>query len=122
MTPPPLFPESYPLGYRHPGLKPSLVIKAVLQGSTFNIDFPHNTVPCFRDMLHESTFSATLLDFLMTTYMLQGTYCNAISIRNIILTLFCLGFFGVPGPGGGLQKSPLHKSESIDAIDMKLGG
>ena len=26
------------------------------------------------------------------------------------------------GGGGGLQKPPLHKSESIDAIDMKLGG
>ena len=41
------------------------------------------------------------------------------------LTLFGLGFFGVPGPGGGGGgfKSPLlHKSESIDAIDMKLGG
>ena len=24
--------------------------------------------------------------------------------------------------GGGLQKPHLHKSESIDAIDMKLGG
>ena len=31
--------------------------------------------------------------------------------------------FGVPWPGGGgLQKPPLHKSGSIDAIDMKLGG
>ena len=42
----------------------------------------------------------------------------------ISLTLFGLGFFGVPEPGrGGLQKPPpLHKSESIDAIDMKLGG
>ena len=47
-----------------------------------------------------------------------------------MLTLFRLGFFGVPGPGGGggggggggLQKKPLHKSESIDAINMKLGG
>ena len=45
------------------------------------------------------------------------------------LTLFRLGFFGVPGPkggGGGGFKSPppplLHKSESVDAIDMKLGG
>ena len=41
------------------------------------------------------------------------------------LTLFGLGFLGVPGPGGGgggAQKSPLNKSESIDAIDMKLGG
>ena len=42
------------------------------------------------------------------------------------LTLFRLGFFGVPGPkgGGGVQKPPplLHKSESVDAIDMKLGG
>ena len=42
------------------------------------------------------------------------------------LTLFGLGFFGVlgPGGGGGLQKPPpfLHKSESIDVIDMKLGG
>ena len=34
-------------------------------------------------------------------------------------TLFRLGFFGVPGPGGGRG---LHKSESIDAIVMKLGG
>ena len=37
-----------------------------------------------------------------------------------------MGFFGVPGPGGGggggLQKPLLHKSESIDAIVMKLGG
>ena len=41
------------------------------------------------------------------------------------LILFGLGFFGVPGPGGGgggLQMPSLHKSESIDAIDMKLGG
>ena len=41
------------------------------------------------------------------------------------LTLFRLDFFGVPGSGeggggGGLQKPPLHKSESIDAIVMKL--
>ena len=44
----------------------------------------------------------------------------------ISLTLFGLGFFGVPEPGRGGFKSPpppfLHKSESIDAIDMKLGG
>ena len=39
-------------------------LKAVLHGSTGNIDFPSNTVSCFRDMLHESTFCATLvLDF-----------------------------------------------------------
>ena len=38
----------------------------------------------------------------------------------IILTLFGLGFFGVPGTGGG-GGGGLHKSESIDAIDMKLG-
>ena len=42
------------------------------------------------------------------------------------LTLFGLGIFGVPGPGGGggggLQKPPLHKSDSIDAIDKKLVG
>ena len=45
---------------------------------------------------------------------------------NFCINLLGLGFFGVPGPGrgggGGLQKPPLHKSESIDAIDMKLGG
>ena len=34
----------------------------------------------------------------------------------LVLTLFGLGSFGVPGLGG------LHKSESIDAIDLKLGG
>ena len=39
----------------------------------------------------------------------------------VILTLFGLGFFGVPGPGWA-PKVPLHKSESIDAVDMKLGG
>ena len=41
-----------------------------------------------------------------------------------MLTLFPLGFFGVPGPGGGgsFKKKNLHKSESIDAINMKLGG
>ena len=39
------------------------------------------------------------------------------------LTLFGLVFFGVPRPGGGgASKAPLHKSESIDAINMKLGG
>ena len=40
------------------------------------------------------------------------------------LTLFGLGFleFLGLGGGGGLQKPPLHKSESVDAIDMKLGG
>ena len=42
------------------------------------------------------------------------------------LTLFGLDFFGIPGPGGGGGASkappPLHKSKSIDAIDMKLGG
>ena len=34
-----------------------------------------------------------------------------------------LEFLGLGG-GGGLQKPPppLHKSESVDAIDMKLGG
>ena len=44
----------------------------------------------------------------------------------MFLTLFGLGFFGVPGPGGrggGATKALLlRKSESIDAIDMKLGG
>ena len=49
------------------------------------------------------------------------------------LTLFRLGFFGVPGPwvggggGGGREgraasKALLYKSESTDAIAMKLGG
>ena len=40
------------------------------------------------------------------------------------LTLFGLGFFGVPGPEGASKAPPppLHKSESIDAIVMKLGG
>ena len=48
------------------------------------------------------------------------------------LTLFRPGFFGVPGPwvgggGGGREgraasKALLYKSESIDAIAMKLGG
>ena len=43
--------------------------------------------------------------------------------RNLALTLFRLGFFGVPGGGGGgASKPPLHKSKSIDAIVMKLGG
>ena len=43
---------------------------------------------------------------------------------QMVLTLFPLGFLGVPGPGGGggLQKPHLHKSKSIDAIVMKLGG
>ena len=42
----------------------------------------------------------------------------------MFLTLFCLGFFGVPGPGGGGGgfERPPYKSESIDAIVMKLGG
>ena len=45
-----------------------------------------------------------------------------------MLTLFRLGFFEVLGPGGGgggkggASKAPIHKSESIDAIVMKLGG
>ena len=37
----------------------------------------------------------------------------------LVLTLFGLGSFGFPGLGGG---GGLHKSESIDAIDLKLGG
>ena len=43
---------------------------------------------------------------------------------SAFLTLFRLDFFGVPGPGRGASKAPssLHKSESIDAIAMKLGG
>ena len=34
-------------------------------------------------------------------------------------------FLEVPGPGGGgggFKSFPLHKSESIHALDMKLGG
>ena len=31
----------------------------VLHGSTCSIDFPPNTVPCFRSMLRESTFCTT---------------------------------------------------------------
>ena len=51
------------------------------------------------------------------------TICNVAACP----ALFRLCFFGVPGPGGegggGLQKPfPLHKSESIDTIDRKLGG
>ena len=39
------------------------------------------------------------------------------------MTLFRLGFLGVPGTGkGGGGGGGLHKSESIDAIVMKLGG
>ena len=48
-------------------------------------------------------------------------------IANAILTIFHLGFFGVPGPGvgrggGGFKSHPLHKSKCIDAMVMKLGG
>ena len=53
--------------------------------------FSRNTVSCFHDMLHESTFCATLLDFLMETYMLHGTTFNATSIHNIILVPKKLG-------------------------------
>ena len=50
-----------------------------------------------------------------------------VSPIKTLLTLFRMGIFGVPGPGGGggggfKSPSPLHKSESIDAIVMKLGG
>ena len=39
------------------------------------------------------------------------------------LTLFRLVIFGVLGPGGASKvPPPLHKSKSIDAIVMKLGG
>ena len=46
---------------------------------------------------------------------------------SLFLTLFRLGFFGVPGPGGGggfksPPPPPLINPESIDAIVMKLGG
>ena len=62
----------------------------------------------------------------------SGTSCLSISVRathlkvlkttstRIYLTLFGLGFFGVPGPEGGGGGGG-HKSESIDAIDMKFG-
>ena len=46
------------------------------------------------------------------------------TVYGLILTLFRLGFFGFPGPGGGggaSKAGPLHKSESINAIVMKLG-
>ena len=48
-----------------------------------------------------------------------------VTLQNDNLTLFRLGFFGVPGPGGrGGFKSPppFHKTESIEAIVMKRGG
>ena len=41
---------------------------------------------------------------------------------ELVLTLFGLGFFEVPGPGRGGGGGGEGKSESIDAIDMKLGG
>ena len=59
-------------------------VKVMLHRSTCNIDFPWNTVLCFRDMLHKSTYCATLLNFLMVTFMLHGMTCNATSICSII--------------------------------------
>ena len=62
---------------------------------------------------------------------MSNSACNSVFytfVILIVLTLFGLGFFGVPGPGGGgggggsKAPPPLHKSENIDAIDMKLGG
>ena len=42
-------------------------------------------------------------------------------IKKIYIYIYIfLEFLGL-GRGEGLQKPPLHKSESIDAIDMNLG-
>ena len=61
-------------------------LKAMLHGSTCNIDFPRNTVLRLRDMLHESTFCTTVIDFLIETYFTCYTgRFNATSIRNITL-------------------------------------
>ena len=36
------------------------------------------------------------------------------------LTLFRLGFFGVPWNGGGASNAPLHFLKTIEGIDMEL--
>ena len=100
------------------GFKLNSNLKAVLHGSTCNIDFPRNTVLCFRDMLHESTFCTTVIDFLIETYMLHRTTYKVTSIRNIILVTKKLGtgkFEGetrnpLPTVISGLENLPLaHK-------------
>ena len=70
--------------------------KAVLHGSTWNIDFPRNTVSCFHDMLHDSTFCPTLLDFLMAwlpdTENVFPCRCNYFRIR---ISTYAATFFGI---------------------------
>ena len=85
--------------------------------------------PTPASLLYPVNFKFFARDFNCKTfsslrYTIYNTKLKKEKIREKIpLTLFRLGFFGVPGPGGGASNPPpLHKSESIDAIAMKLGG
>ena len=70
---------------------------------------------------HGSEGRTPLAQTLCLQKVKQSNSSSFFEFSQQVLTLFGLGFFGVPGPGG-LQKPSLHKSKSIDAIDMKLGG
>ena len=84
-----------------------------------------------RDQAVRSSQQRTysLCSFSIIDIKFYCTFYLTIFLKRTLI-LFGLGFLGVPRPGdggggwvvGGLQKSPLHKSESINAIDMKLGG
>ena len=83
--------------------------------------FPHSGMCAYFRLGHDERYVN------VCTCVLVGDVVSVVRVGGFtgMLTLFGLGFFGVPGPGGGgggLQKFPLHKSKSIDAIDMKLGG
>ena len=74
------------------------------------------------------TIFTRFYEFMLQKVLKFANYAVAVRVLKIMLSLSnyaknyastirrCLAW------GGGLQKSPLHKSESIDAIDMKLGG
>ena len=67
---------------------------------------------------------ATCAIVTLITVIKMHMMCNHWQI-DYNITLFRLGFFlEFLSLGGGLQKPPplLHKSESINAIIMKLGG
>ena len=46
--------------------------------------------------------------------LLDVTYMKFLPCFSSVLTLFCLGFLGVPGPGGGGGEGGLQKSLSIN--------
>ena len=83
-------------------------------------------IKCFNFVIYKAIIPSTPSPHILCLFVHGTTIISIFFLVQFALTLFRLGFFGVPGPGrgggGGVQKPPLHKSESIDAVVMTLGG